>query len=72
MTYAPIDGPYGSGRRTVDEMKAASSWDALEDLIRKAGQLVEHDPSRWELEGRIGREAVRLWEIRARLDAATP
>jgi hypothetical protein len=67
MIAAPSDGAYGSGKRILDEMKAASSQDALEDLIRKAGQLDEHDPLRWDIEGRIGREAVRLWGIRARL-----
>jgi hypothetical protein len=61
------DGCYGSGKRVIDESKAASCRDSIAAMIATAGALDEYDPMRWEIEGRIGREAIRLAEIEKRL-----
>lgn len=60
------DGCYGSGKRIIDEMKEASAVAALDALI----SIATNGGQSWEsLEARIGREAIRLWEIRKRLAA---
>ncbi len=66
MTPTNPDGAYGSGRRILDESKAASVKDYIAHLIAVAAEMPEGE-TRLAIEARIGRAVMELTAIHQRL-----
>jgi CII-binding regulator of phage lambda lysogenization HflD len=66
--HAYQDGAYGSGKRILDESRAETCRDAMQQLARIVEHMNGHE--RTEIEARVGRYAIELMAIEKRLAKA--